>query len=133
MASMLNKVPFANQLSYSDGPGNLTLATGVPYFYVSESIPSIKAAFKGKKKSNVVSIDVSLVDVCQGLNLDPQNPNCPQVTLVGKLVKVEGGDEGKDFLFAKHPSFENIPEGIVKTLLRSLYVRVYTVNVFFQF
>ena len=74
-------VPFGTLQSYADGPlGN---STGIPYFYISV----MSDTYKNIKYNNSASFTVSMAEssMCEDSNLDPEEPTCSRLTLVGKV------------------------------------------------
>ncbi len=74
-------VPFGTIQSFADGP--LSDSTGVPYFYIAD----ISDTHRNIAYNNSASLSLSQAEgpYCQNMGLDPEEPTCSRVTLVGKV------------------------------------------------
>jgi len=101
--------PFANMVSYSDGP--LGHSTGIPYFYMSDMSMSSLDLLANPDMSIVLSLAQGTY--CTESGYDPQDPRCAHVILTGKRIKLEKGSEeeafAKEAVFSRHPAMEEWP------------------------
>ncbi|KAI4387760.1 hypothetical protein MLD38_000166 [Melastoma candidum] len=108
IADDLGGAPFGNVVSFSDGLPNK--GTGVPYFYLTTLDPTAKYALKDERASFTAS--EYPVGTCR--KIDPENPTCAKITLMGKLKILNGSSEeaefGQNALFTKHPEMKNWPK-----------------------
>ncbi|MED6222870.1 hypothetical protein PIB30_068582 [Stylosanthes scabra] len=105
----LDGAPFGNVVSFSDGPPNG--GSGIPYFYLTTLDPTARNALKDDRASFTVS--EYPLGTCG--NLDPENPVCSKITLIGKLKLVDEYSKEAEFarisLFSKHSEMKGWPEG----------------------
>ncbi|KAK9052429.1 hypothetical protein SSX86_029058 [Deinandra increscens subsp. villosa] len=100
--------PFGDVISYSDGQPYH--GTGIPYFYLTTLDPT--ARYASREHRTTFTISEYPLGTCG--TIDPQNPTCSKITLLGKLKEVEGGSEeaiwAKRALFSKHAEMKNWPK-----------------------
>jgi hypothetical protein len=101
--AMTSGFPMGTLFSVSDGPlGN---GKGTPYVYVSELVEAIQDLHNDSRCSFTMSLAQG--DYCKQKKLDPQDPLCAQVTLVGRMDRVQNGTTdwvfAQDALFSRHP------------------------------
>jgi len=101
-------IPFGSLQSISDGPiGN---GTGTHYFYMSPWSDT----YHNVKYNNSVSLFISRAesDYCQNNSLDPEEPICSRVTLMGRIIPLKDIKEekfAKYSLFSRHPAMKSWP------------------------
>jgi len=120
-----NHATAGNPQSCADGPyGNKLFgdnSTGLPYFYVSEmDVSQIDVA---ANPDGLVAFTVSEAALPGGCQMtDPESPLCVRLTVTGRLVVVEEGEErafALQALFDRHPAMPNWPtdhDWVVKKL-----------------
>lgn len=101
-------VPFGSLQSISDGPvGN---STGTHYFYMSPWSDTYHNVAYNSSASLFISQAQS--DYCQNQSLDPEEPICSRITLMGRIIPVKSHEEmvfAKQSLFSRHPAMKTWP------------------------
>ncbi|XP_018572339.1 protein CREG1-like [Anoplophora glabripennis] len=102
--------PYVSLKSTSDGPKGKP--SGIAYLYLTDW----ETTSKDLEKDDRVTIMASLAqtDYCKKKNIDQQNPICPKVFIIGKIVKLEKSTPeyvfGRNALLEKHPEMKSWPE-----------------------
>ncbi|XP_028771154.1 protein CREG1 [Neltuma alba] len=108
ISSELGGAPFGNVVSFSDGLPEK--GSGIPYFYLTTLDPTARNALKDERASFTVS--EYPLGTCG--NIDPENPTCAKITLIGKLKLVDKKSEEAKFarsaLFSKHSEMKGWPK-----------------------
>ncbi|KAA0037469.1 protein CREG1 isoform X1 [Cucumis melo var. makuwa] len=108
ISSDFGGAPFGNVVSFSDGPPNE--GQGIPYFYLTTLDPTAKYAISDERASFTLS--EYPIGTCG--KIDPENPTCAKITLIGKLKQVEPNSKEVEFaktsLFSKHAEMKNWPK-----------------------
>jgi len=98
--------------SVSDGP--VGTGNGTPYMYVSMVEQAIGDILYNDTRCSL-TMTLAQGDYCKNQKLDPQYPLCAQVTLIGRLEKVQNdtteGVFAQNALFSRHPGMKTWPEG----------------------
>mmetsp|Transcript_28718 Transcript_28718/g.37675 ORF Transcript_28718/g.37675 Transcript_28718/m.37675 type:complete len:208 (+) Transcript_28718:138-761(+) len=104
---------FGNPQSISDGTvkgGSFgDVSSGIPYFYVSGMDASMQDIAVNPACS--LSLSEAMLD-CTVRDLDPEDPRCARLTLIGHMEELMEGDElsfAMDALFQRHPQMEDWP------------------------
>jgi len=101
--------PFASIHSVSDG-SSASVATGIPYFYLSPLEPSSMDIWKNPQ----ASVSFTLADhYCQEQEWIASDPRCPSLHVTGVIARVDGEEEkefAKDALFSRYPVMATWPE-----------------------
>lgn len=111
----VHNAPFGNVASFSDGTGagpHIRNSTGTPYFMLTKLDPTVQQLQKNNKAAFTISGKTDELDGKCG-DLDPQEPICPRITLMGRLVPVQSRAElarAKAALIAKHPAMAHWPK-----------------------
>ncbi|KAK7266218.1 hypothetical protein RIF29_18860 [Crotalaria pallida] len=104
----LQGAPFGNLVSFSDGLPNK--GKGIPYFYLTKLDPTARNALKDSRASFTVS--EYPLGTCG--RIDPENPACSKLTLIGKLKlvykKSKEAEFGRNALFSKHSEMKGWPK-----------------------
>ncbi|KAK4282469.1 hypothetical protein QN277_013843 [Acacia crassicarpa] len=108
ISSELGGAPFGNVVSFSDGLPNK--GSGIPYFYLTTLDPTARNALKDERASFTAS--EFPLKTCG--KIDPENPTCAKITLIGKLNLVDKKSEEAEFarsaLFSKHSEMKGWPK-----------------------
>ncbi|XP_054820516.1 uncharacterized protein LOC129319464 [Prosopis cineraria] len=108
ISSELGGAPFGNVVSFSDGLPDK--CSGIPYFYLTALDPTARNALKDER----ASFTVSEYPLGSCGKIDPENPTCAKITLIGKLKLVDKKSAEAEFarsaLFSKHSEMKGWPE-----------------------
>ncbi|XP_066977474.1 protein CREG1 [Macrobrachium rosenbergii] len=129
MAPMIEGFPFANILSLSDGP--IEVSTGIPYMYLTPMDLTSHDLQNDSRAS--LSMTEAQSDYCHKNNYDPESPLCARILITGHIVKVEEGSAeeafAKNALFSRHPEMSEWPQGhewfFAKMSINHIYVLDY--------
>nr|XP_020661244.1 protein CREG2 [Pogona vitticeps] len=99
--------PFGNYLSFSDGPTDNS--SGIPFFYVTPKDNTVVDLMKNPTAS-LTLLEVE-GDFCRKATVDPDDPQCARLTLVGQMVPVppEEIEFAKQALFSRHSVMRKWP------------------------
>nr|XP_014276776.1 protein CREG1-like [Halyomorpha halys] len=101
--------PMGRVFSMSDGP--VGKSSGTPYIYTS----FFDAFARDLKLDGKCAITTSLVQTgyCKDHDIDPENPLCAQVMLIGDYEFIKNNTEewtlAKEALFSRHPEMKDWP------------------------
>uniref|UniRef100_A0A224XVV5 Putative pyridoxamine 5'-phosphate oxidase n=1 Tax=Panstrongylus lignarius TaxID=156445 RepID=A0A224XVV5_9HEMI len=106
----ISGLPMARVYSMSDGP--LSNSSGIPYLYTSffDGVP------RDLRIDNKCSLTMSLAegDYCARKQLDPEDPRCAQVILIGNYIFLQNNTQEWKFaetaLFSRHPAMKTWPK-----------------------
>ncbi|XP_068220483.1 protein CREG1 [Palaemon carinicauda] len=111
VAPMIEGFPFANILSLSDGP--VEVSTGIPYMYLTP-MDLTSHDLKNDTRASL-SMSEAQSDYCHKNKYDPESPLCARILITGHIVKVEEGSAeeafAKNALFSRHPEMSEWPQG----------------------
>ncbi|XP_006002962.1 protein CREG2 [Latimeria chalumnae] len=100
-------VPLGNIFCTSDGP--IDNSTGIPFFYVSPKDITVTDL----RINSAASLTFSEVEgnYCRQNVIDPEDPRCVRLTLVGHMVVVprEETEFAKQAVFSRHPTMKKWP------------------------
>lgn len=101
-----NIVPFANAVSYSDGPHGKS--TGRLLFYLTK-LDATAHDLEANSKATLSVAEAQLPHACRGV--DPEDPTCAKVSITGAVEPVRGKalPEALRLLFARHPAMKAWP------------------------
>jgi len=101
-------VAFGNPQSFVDG--TTANSTGNLYFYVSDLDASMVDIAVNPNASFTLSEEM-IDDYCSQQGVDPEDPRCIRVVLMGEMKEVDSEDLtwAKDALFARHPAMKSWP------------------------
>ncbi|XP_022133442.1 protein CREG1 isoform X2 [Momordica charantia] len=109
ISSEFGGAPFGNVVSFSDGPPSK--GQGTPYFYLTTLDPTARYAISDERASFTLS--EYPIGTCG--KVDPENPTCAKITLIGKLKQLESNTKEAEFartsLFSKHAEMKGWPTG----------------------
>jgi len=114
-SSTMNSTAFGNPQSFADGA--VDNSTGRLYFYVSTLDASCQDIEVNPSASFTLSLQM-LDDYCTkewapvSKQIDPEDPRCTRLTLVGKVRNVTDAEEvafANSSLFARHPEMASWP------------------------
>eukprot|EP00891_Asterochloris_glomerata_P008141 jgi/Astpho2/8141/gw1.00120.185.1_t len=113
VATLHRGTPFANVVSFSDGP--LDNSTGRLLFYLTTLRHRCRAAVAKQVSSTPVPWHLQAT---QGAHLqvaaaDPEDPACAKLSVSGKLepVKEDALQEAQNLLFSRHEAMRSWPTG----------------------
>ena len=107
---------FTNVVSYSDGVNSQRdreNSTGIPYFYLTTLDETARNFERNPTASFTVSSKSDDIDGRCGA-LDAQEPPCPRITLIGKVLPLRSKSErafAHAALLSKHPAMQYWPDG----------------------
>ncbi|XP_022939916.1 protein CREG1 [Cucurbita moschata] len=108
ISSDFGGAPFGNVVSFSDGPPGK--GRGTPYFYLTTLDPTARYAISDERASFTLS--EYPIGTCG--KIDPENPTCAKITLIGKLRQVDPNSKEAEFaktsLFSKHAEMKKWPK-----------------------
>eukprot|EP00262_Sarcandra_glabra_P005458 TRINITY_DN1708_c0_g1_i1.p1 TRINITY_DN1708_c0_g1~~TRINITY_DN1708_c0_g1_i1.p1 ORF type:complete len:220 (-),score=28.93 TRINITY_DN1708_c0_g1_i1:291-929(-) len=128
ISSDFGGAPFGNVVSFSDGlPGQ---GRGIPYFYLTTLDPTARNALKDERSS----LTISEYPIGSCGTIDPENPTCAKLTLIGKLKLVDRkSKEGKfaeQALFSKHAEMKGWPNSHNFQIFKLEIEDIFLINAF---
>ena len=103
---------FGNPQSFVDG--TISNSTGHIYMYISEMDASMTDINQNPAASFTLSQEMVGGNQCSKADLDPEDPLCMRVVLIGNIVNVTDIDTAtwaKRALFERHPGMKSWPNG----------------------